>query len=227
MSGVRVLVVDDDAMVRAGLRMVLAADPAIEIVGEAADGREGVRQARLLEPDVVLMDLQMPVLDGVAATAEVQRLPAPPAVLVLTTFHVDEYVVGALRAGATGYLLKDTDPHELARAVHTAAAGDTVLSSTVSRTVLDRLAESPGLVARREEARRRLATLTERELEVAVAVADGRSNAQIARDMHMSEATVKTHVSRALAKTQCDNRVQIAILVHDAGLVERDQPPPS
>jgi DNA-binding NarL/FixJ family response regulator len=221
-SQVRVLVVDDDAMVRAGLRMVLSADPEIEIVGEAADGREGVRQARLLEPDVTLLDLQMPVMDGVAATAELRRLPSPPAVLVLTTFHVDEYVVGALRAGATGYLLKDTDPHELARAVHTAAAGDTVLSSAVSRTVFDRLDEAPGVVARREEARSRLGLLTERELEVAVAIADARSNAQIAQAMHMSEATVKTHVSRALAKTNTDNRVQIAILVHDAGLIDRD-----
>jgi DNA-binding NarL/FixJ family response regulator len=222
LSGVRVMLVDDDAMVRAGLRMVLSADPEIDIVGEAADGREGVRQVRLLEPDVVLMDLQMPVMDGVAATAEVRRLPIPPAVLVLTTFHVDEYVVGALRAGATGYLLKDTDPHELARAVHTAAAGDTLLSSVVTQTVLNRLSERDGAAALREEARRRLEPLTERELEVAVAVGHARSNAQIARSMHMSEATVKTHVSRALAKTNTDNRVQIAILVHDAGLIDRE-----
>jgi len=221
-SGVRVVIVDDDAMVRAGLRMVLSADPTVEIVGEAADGREGVRQARLLEPDVVLLDLQMPVMDGVAATAALRQLPSPPAVLVLTTFHVDEFVVGALRAGATGYLLKDTDPHELARAVHTAAAGDTLLSPAVTRTVLDRLSEPDGTNARREEARRRLDLLTEREREVAVAVGHARSNAQIARIMHMSEATVKTHVSRALAKTNTENRVQIAILVHDAGLIDRD-----
>jgi DNA-binding NarL/FixJ family response regulator len=168
------------------------------------------------------MDLQMPVMDGVAATTEVRRLPTPPAVLVLTTFHVDEYVVGALRAGATGYLLKDTDPHELARAVHTAAAGDTLLSSAVTRTVVDRLSEPDGANARREEARQRLDPLTERELEVAVAIGRARSNAQIARSMHMSEATVKTHVSRALAKTNTDNRVEIAILVHDAGLVHRE-----
>ena len=221
MGQVSVVVVDDDAMVRAGLRMVLAADPEIEIVGEASDGREGVRQARRLEPDVVLIDLQMPVMDGVAATAELCRLPSPPAVLVLTTFHVDEYVVGALRAGATGYLLKDTDPHELARAVHTAAAGDTLLSPAVTQTVLDRLREPDGVVERREEARRRLDALTERELEVAVAVGHAHSNAEIARSMHMSEATVKTHVSRALAKTNTGNRVQIAILVHDAGLIDR------
>lgn len=222
MSEVRVLVVDDDAMVRAGLRMVLSADSDIEIVGEAADGRDALRQARNLAPDVVLIDLQMPVMDGVTATGELVRLPAPPAVLVLTTFHLDEHVLGALRAGATGYLLKDTDPHEIARAVHTAASGDTVLSPEVTRTVLARMDEPAGRATRREQALVRLDVLTDREREVVVAVAHGLPNAEIARAQHLSEATVKTHVSRALAKTGTENRVQIAMIVHDAGLAHPD-----
>jgi DNA-binding NarL/FixJ family response regulator len=164
----------------------------------------------------------MPVLDGVGATAELVRLPDAPAVLVLTTFHVDDLVLGALRAGATGYLLKDTDPRELARAVHTAAAGDTLLSPEVTRTVLARLDEPPDVLARRTAARDAFDLLTDREREVAVAVGRGLSNADIAHEAHMSEATVKTHVSRVLAKTGSDNRVQIAILVHDAGLADRD-----
>ncbi|GAB2993926.1 response regulator transcription factor [Amycolatopsis acidiphila] len=218
----RVLLVDDDPLVRAGLRMVLSADAAIEVVGEAANGREAVEMSGRLCPDVVLMDLQMPVMDGVLATAALTELPDPPAVLVLTTFHLDEYVVGALQAGARGYLLKDTPPTEIARAVHTAAAGNTPLSPAVTRTMLARMSHTDGNSARRERALRRLQPLTERELEVAVAVAQGKPNAEIAREAHMSEATVKTHVSRALMKTQTDNRVQVARLVHDAGLLPDD-----
>lgn len=218
----RVLLVDDDPLVRAGLRMVLSADAAIEVVGEAGNGREAVEMSGRLGPDVVLMDLQMPVMDGVLATAALTELPDPPAVLVLTTFHLDEYVVGALQAGARGYLLKDTPPTEIARAVHTAAAGNTLLSPAVTRTMLARMSHTDGNSARRERALRRLQPLTERELEVAVAVAQGKPNAEIAREAHMSEATVKTHVSRALMKTQTDNRVQVARLVHDAGLLPDD-----
>lgn len=221
MSRLRVLLVDDDAMVRAGLRMILSADAGIEVVGEAADGREALRQARSRRPDVVLLDLQMPVLDGVRATAELVRLPDPPAVLVLTTFHLDEHVLGALRAGATGYLLKDTDPDDIARAVHTAAAGETVLSPAVTRALLARTDEPADRSARRERALVRLGTLTERERDVVLAVARGLPNAEIARSSHLAEATVKTHVSRAMAKTSTDNRVQLAVLVHDAGLLEQ------
>lgn len=213
----RVLLVDDDALVRSGLRVVLSADPTLQVVGEAADGQAAVQAVRELRPDVVLMDIQMPVLDGVAATALVRALPDPPAVLVLTTFHADHYVLGALRAGASGFLLKDTPPVDIARAVHVVADGDALLSPAVTRTVISRFSRDDGS-GRRDDARRRLAVLTEREREVAVELGAGRSNADIATVLFMSEATVKAHVSRALTKTGSSNRVQVAILVHDAGL---------
>jgi DNA-binding NarL/FixJ family response regulator len=208
----RVVLVDDDAMVRTGLRMVLAADPTIEVAGEATNGREALDVVRDHLPDVVLMDLQMPVLDGVASIRELRARGDTVPVLVLTTFQVDTYVVAALRAGATGYLLKDTPPAELVRAVHVAAAGDSVFSATVTARVVSRLGAPDD--AATADARRRLARLTDRERQVADAVSAGSSNATIADDMHMSEATVKTHVSRVLAKTGAENRVQIALLVY-------------
>ncbi|ADD39898.1 response regulator transcription factor [Stackebrandtia nassauensis] len=210
-----VLLVDDDPMVRNGLRMVLRADPGIVVVGEAGNGRQAVDQARELRPDVVLMDLQMPVMDGVAATRELRGLPDAPAVLVLTTFHLDTYILDALGAGASGYLLKDIPPTEIARAVQMAAAGESVFSSSVTRSLVQRVA-SPATDPKIEAARAALAALTEREREVAAAVAAGKSNAAIASEMFMSEATVKTHVSRILTKTRSQNRVQIALTVYRA-----------
>lgn len=210
-----VLLVDDDAMVRNGLRMVLRADPAIIVVGEAGNGRQAIEQALELKPDVVLMDLQMPVMDGVAATRELRRLPEPPAVLVLTTFHLDTYILDALGAGASGYLLKDIPPTEIARAVQVAAAGESVFSASVTESLVQR-ANGATPDAKVQAARGALAGLTEREREVAEAVAAGKSNAVIAAEMFMNEATVKTHVSRILTKTGSRNRVQIALTVYRA-----------
>ncbi|GAB3860663.1 response regulator transcription factor [Nocardioides maradonensis] len=212
---VRVLVVDDDALVRRGLQLVLSSDPELELVGEAADGAEALTAARELRPDVVLMDLQMPVLDGVEATRRLQRLDPVPMVLVLTTFHLDSYVLDALEAGARGYLLKDTAPRELTRAIHLVAGGESIFSASVTENLVRRLSDGAA-DARANEARRRLVTLTERERAVADAVADGLSNASIGEALFLGEATVKTHVSRILAKTGAENRVQVALLVYQA-----------
>jgi DNA-binding NarL/FixJ family response regulator len=208
----RVVLVDDDAMVRAGLRMVLSADPTIQVVAEAADGRQALATVAETAADVVLMDLQMPVLDGIAATRELRARGSTVPVLVLTTFQLDTYVVEALRVGAGGYLLKDTPPAEVARAVHLAAAGESVFSAPITERLVAQL-DRPDDAAT-ADARRRLDRLTDREREVADAVAAGSSNATIAADRHMSEATVKTHVSRILAKTGAENRVQIALLIY-------------
>jgi len=212
---VRVLVVDDDVFVRAGLRMVLSSDPDLDLVGEAGDGAEAVARCRELRPDVVLMDLQMPVLDGVGATRQIAALDHAPAVLVLTTFHLDSYVLDALEAGARGYLLKETAPRELTRAVHVLAGGESVFSAPVTERLVQQLGrgddDSVAL-----SARQRLAVLTDRERAVAEAVADGLSNAAIAASLFLGEATVKTHVSRVLTKTGSSNRVQIALLVYQA-----------
>lgn len=215
MDVIRIVLVDDDAMVRAGLRMVLSADPALQVVAEATNGRQALDVLRDTDADVVLMDLQMPVLDGVAATRELRAQRRTPAVLVLTTFDVDTYVVEALRAGASGYVLKDTPPEEIIRAVHVAAAGDSVFSAAVTERIVARVSSRDD--ATTADARRRLARLTEREREVAGAVAAGSSNATIASDLRMSEATVKSHVSRILTKTGAENRVQIALLVYQTG----------
>jgi DNA-binding NarL/FixJ family response regulator len=211
-----VLLVDDDAMVRTGLRMVLAGDPELSIVGEATNGAEALTAARAVRPDVVLMDLQMPVMNGVEATRQLSRLPEPPVVLILTTFHLDSYVLDALAAGAGGYLLKDTDPRELARAIHVVAGGESVFSASVTETLVRQLGGDGAGSSRARTARQRLGTLTERERAVAEAVAAGRSNAAIAATLFLGEATVKTHVSRVLAKTGAENRVQIALLVYEA-----------
>jgi DNA-binding NarL/FixJ family response regulator len=218
---VSVLIVDDDALVRAGLRMILAAAGDITVVDEAGDGAPAVDAARRHRPDVVLMDIRMPGTDGISATAALRALPDPPEVIVLTTFHLDDYVLGALRAGASGFLLKDTPPAEIARAVRLVAAGDAMLSPAVTRTLIAHLDQggAGGGRQRRAGALRRLAGLTDREREVAVAVAGGSSNAEIGARLFMSEATVKAHVSRLLAKLPAANRVQVAMIVHDAGLV--------
>jgi DNA-binding NarL/FixJ family response regulator len=216
----RVLVVDDDALVRTGLRMVLASDAALEVVGEAADGAGALTAARDLRPDVVLMDLQMPVMDGVEATRQLGRTDRPPAVLILTTFHLDTYVVDALEAGARGYLLKDTAPRELTRAIHVVAGGESVFSARITESLVRQLGGEDDV--RVQDARRRLAALTDRERAVADAVADGLSNAAVAESLFLGEATVKTHVSRILTKTGAENRVQIALLVYESRSASQD-----
>jgi len=213
----RVLLVDDDALVRAGLRMILSAADDLEVVAEVADGRDAVVAVQRHRPDVVLMDIRMPEVDGIAATALVRRLPNPPQVIVLTTFHVDEYVFGALRAGASGFLLKDTPPAEITNAVRLVAGGEAMLSPSVTRTLIDQFGD-PHSAGRRTDAIGAVGRLSEREREVALEIAQGRSNAEIAARLFMSEATVKAHVSRLFAKLDASNRVQVAITVHDAGM---------
>ena len=215
MVKIRVLLVDDDALVRAGLRMILSSSEELEVVGEAADGADAVATARAHRPDVVLMDIRMPGMDGIAATSALRRLVTPPHVIVLTTFQADEHVISALRAGADGFLLKDTAPTEIINAVRLVAAGEAMLSPSVTRTLLAHLGNDE-TADRRRLAAQRLASLTDREREVATAVATGGPNAEIAASLFMSEATVKAHVSRLLTKLAVTNRVQIAILVHES-----------
>ena len=214
---VRVLLVDDDPLVRAGLRMILSAADDIEVVGEADDGAAAVEAVRVQFPDVVLMDIRMPGVDGITATQRLRASSEPPQVIVLTTFHADEYVLRALRAGASGFLLKDTAPADIIAAIRLVHAGDAMLSPSVTRTLLGTLTDGAA-DQRRAASSARLQALTEREREVAVAVGTGASNADIAGQLYMSEATVKAHVSRLLTKLTVTNRVQVAILVHDAGL---------
>jgi DNA-binding NarL/FixJ family response regulator len=210
---IRVLLVDDDALVRSGLRMMLAGAPQIEVAGEAQDGREVLAAIDRHRPDVVLMDIRMPQLDGIEATRLVRAQPSPPAVLVLTTFDADELVLRALRAGAAGFLLKDTPPAEIVRAIEHVHAGEGTLSPTVTRRLIALVADEGG---RREEARAKLAGLSAREHEVALAVGRGCANAEIAAELHMSVATVKAHVSRVMEKLGVENRVQVALLVQEA-----------
>jgi DNA-binding NarL/FixJ family response regulator len=219
MTAIRLLLVDDDPLVRAGLAFMLGGADDVEIVGEAADGDEVAALVDRTRPDVVLMDIRMPGVDGLTATERLRGRPDAPQVVVLTTFHADEQVLRALRAGAAGFVLKDTPPAEIVEAVRRVAAGDPVLSPTVTRQLM---AHAAGAAAdsRRARARARIAALNDRECEVAVAVGRGLSNAQIAAALFMSVATVKTHVSRILTKLDLNNRVQIALLAHDAGLLE-------
>ncbi|NOL44121.1 response regulator transcription factor [Kribbella sandramycini] len=212
---VRLLLVDDDPLVRAGLASMLAGAPELQLVGQAADGRQAIDAVRELRPDVVLMDIGMPVLDGVAATAE---LRGQAEVLILTTFGSDEHLLRALRAGAAGYLLKDAAPAEIVAAVLKVAAGESVLSPQSTRQLMDYVGESDATL-RRTAARAALDGLTERELDVVLAVAEGKSNAEVATALDLGVATVKTHLTNALGKLQVTNRVQLAILAHDAGLV--------
>jgi RNA polymerase sigma factor (sigma-70 family) len=209
---VRVLLVDDDDLMRAGLRAVLSSDPAIEVTGEAGDGRFAVERARALRPDVVLMDVRMPGLDGIAATRELLAAAPQARVLMLTTFEEDEYIFGGLGAGASGFLLKRTRPEELIAAIHTVAAGDALLSPSVTRRVVDRMARAPVRRAVVDE-------LTPREREVLVLIARGLTNAEIARDLVVEESTVKTHVKRILQKLALRDRVQAVILAYESGLV--------
>ncbi|AWE53168.1 response regulator [Streptomyces nigra] len=219
MTAIRLLLVDDDPLVRAGLSLMLGGADDIEIVGEAADGADVGPLADRTRPDVVLMDIRMPGVDGLTATERLRARQDPPQVVLLTTFHADEQVLRALRAGAAGFVLKDTPPAEIVDAVRRVAAGDPVLSPTVTRQLMDHAAGTAA-DTRRAHARERLTALNDREREVAVAVGRGLSNAEIAGELYMSVATVKTHVSRVLAKLDLNNRVQIALLVYDAGLLE-------
>ncbi|MGV9779538.1 response regulator [Streptosporangium sp. NPDC003464] len=212
---IKVLIADDEALVRTGLRAILEAAGDIEVIAEARNGAEAVAEATRHRPHVVLMDVRMPVMDGVTALREINCSPQPPKTVMLTTFDRDEYVYSALRARAAGFLLKDTPPRDLIAAVRAVAQGNATLSPTVTKRMLDAFArqETPDSAV----ARKRLARLTERERQIARAVARGLSNAEIARELGMTETTVKAHVSRSLAKLGLANRVQIALLVRDAG----------
>ncbi|MEU4512595.1 response regulator transcription factor [Nonomuraea wenchangensis] len=212
---IKVLVVDDDAMVRAGLSMILGGAGDIAIVGEAADGAEVPPLVAEHRPDVVLMDIRMPAVDGLTATEALRATAAPPEVVVLTTFHADAQVLRALRAGAAGFLLKDIAPADLVQAIRKVAAGEPILSPAVTRQLITHVSDG-GAGERTARARRLLARLSEREREVATAVGQGRSNAEIARELYMSVPTVKAHVSRILTKLALNNRVQVALLVYDA-----------
>lgn len=226
-SPIRLVIVDDDALVRSALSLMLGGGQGIEVVGEAGDGLSGVELVARVNPDVVLMDVRMPVMSGLSATRELRSLPSPPAVIVMTTFDVDEYVMSAVTAGADGFLLKDTPPAEIVAAVRRVAAGETILSPAATASLVTQL-RSGTTVARATMARELCSTLTAREREVAIAVGRGLSNAEIAGKLHLSLPTVKAHVSRLLEKLRSDNRVQIALRVYDAGIdgeVDAQVPP--
>jgi DNA-binding NarL/FixJ family response regulator len=218
---IRVLIVDDQPLLRTGFRMILNAEPDLEVVGEAPDGRAGVELARRTRADVVLMDVRMPVMDGVEAT---QRLAGPGVdepvkVLILTTFDLDEYVFEGLRAGASGFLLKDTPPEDLVEAIRVVAAGEALLSPAITRRLLDRFAARLP-TTRSGGAAERLEDLTEREREVLLLIARGMSNAEVAERLVLSETTVKTHVSRILLKLDLRDRVQAVVFAYEVGLVQ-------
>jgi len=221
MSGrIRIVIADDQPLVRAGLKMMLEVESDIEIVGEAADGAEAVRVVRSLAPDVVLMDVRMPQLDGIAATRTLLdgRLPTPPKVLILTTFDLDEYVYEALRAGASGFVLKDLSPEQLVDAIRVVAAGEALLAPTVTKRMITEYVRRPPAPARRLP--REVEDLTPREREMLTYVAKGMSNAEIAAAAFVSEPTVKTHVARILMKLGLRDRVQIVVFAYEHGLAE-------
>ena len=222
MSRLRVMVVDDDDLMRAGLRAVLLSDESIEVVAEAADGREAIKQARRTEPDVVLMDIRMPDVDGIAATREIAASVPKARILILTTFEDDDYVFGSLSAGASGFLLKRTQPEQLIAAIHTIAAGESLLSPSVTRTVIGRVAGQSPLDA---SAVRRLRELTPRERDVLELVVRGMSNAEIAATLVVEESTVKSHMKRVLTKLDVRDRVQAVILAYESGLVRAGSAP--
>lgn len=213
-SPIRVLLVDDQSLVRAGFRMVIDSQPDLVVVGEAADGLAGVREAVRLTPDVVVMDVRMPVLDGIEATRRIAALETAPKVVVLTTFDLDEHALAAIRAGASAFLLKDAQPEELLSALRTVQAGDAVIAPSTTRRLLDHLAPAFDPAAERA-----VASLTDREREVLVAMAHGSSNAEIAGCLVVAEGTVKTHVGHILAKLDARDRVQAVVTAYEAGLV--------
>jgi DNA-binding NarL/FixJ family response regulator len=215
---IRVLLADDDALVRAGLALILGGSSDIEVVGEAPNGREAVARVGAGGVDVVLMDIRMPVMDGIAATAAVLAQPSPPKVIVLTTFDADEYVVRALAAGANGFLLKDTPPADIVQAISRVVAGEPMLSPTITQHLIRQVTDAmPDGSA--DAALTRVGCLTDREREVAIAIGRGSSNAEIATTLHMSIATVKAHISHIFTKLDVTNRVQVAIAMHEAGLL--------
>jgi RNA polymerase sigma factor (sigma-70 family) len=212
---VGVLIVDDDKLMRAGLRAVLSSDEGIEVVGEADDGRAAIDSARRLRPDVVLMDVRMPEMDGITATREVLDAAPDCRVVIVTTFEEDDYVFGGLAAGASGFLLKRTGPEELIAAIHTVAGGEALLSPSVTRRVIERMAREPGVEPQEE----RLEELTEREREVLELIAAGLTNSEIADRLVIEESTVKTHVKRVLMKLDLRDRVQAVIFAYENGVV--------
>jgi DNA-binding NarL/FixJ family response regulator len=214
---IRVVVADDQGMVRSGFSVLLNAQADIEVVGEAVNGKEAISQAAALRPDVILMDVRMPVLDGLKATREITAMPDPPKILVLTTFDLDDYVYEALRAGASGFLLKDASAIELANAVRLVAAGDALLAPGVTRRLIAEFARMGGP---RSPSRRQLDGLTERESEVLALVARGMSNAEIADHLVVAEQTIKTHVGRILMKLGLRDRTQAVVLAYESGLVQ-------
>ena len=213
---IRVLLVDDDALVRAGLLMMLDGADGIAVVGEAADGAHVAAAVAAHAPDVILMDLRMPGVNGIEATARVRSRPGPPEVIVLTTFDTDDNVLRALRAGASGFLLKDSPPAQIAAAIRQVAAGDPILSPKITRRLMDRAATEVGS---RDRARGALSRLSPREHEVVLAIARGAANADIAAGLYLSVPTVKAHITHILTKLGLGNRTQIALLAHDADLI--------
>jgi DNA-binding NarL/FixJ family response regulator len=216
---VRVLLVDDQAMVRAGLRMLLTGEPGIEVMAEAENGLDAVAKAARVHPDVVLMDIRMPVLNGVEATRRILAADALARVLVLTTFHLDEYVYEALRAGASGFMLKDDPPEQLIAAVRTIAAGEALLSPAVTRSVIAQFTR-----AHRQPVPASIATLTARERDVFRLIARGLSNAEIGQELFIGDTTVKTHITRLLQKLDLRDRAQAIVLAYQTGVFEADEP---
>ncbi len=217
MTPIRVLIIDDQALIRSGLRMILEAEPGISVIGEAPDGREGIEAATRQRPDVVLMDIRMPVMDGIDATRRLNTssLDPKPRVLILTTFDLDEYVYAAIRAGASGFLLKDAPPDDLIHAIRVVARGEALLAPTVTRRLIEEFASRPEPDASTEG----MDELTEREIEVLRSLAAGLSNAEIAEALFVSEATVKTHISHILTKLDLRDRVQAVVVAYESGLV--------
>lgn len=216
MTPVRVLVADDDDLMRAGLSAVLSTDATLEVVGEARDGQQAVDRARQLDPDIVLMDVRMPHLDGIEATRHIVAATTHPRVLILTTFEEEDYIFGALSAGASGFLLKRTRPEDLIAGIHVVASGEALLSPSVTRRIIDQLARQPPMDS---SSVRRLRRLTPREREVVELVARGLSNAEVAAALVVEESTVKSHMKRIFAKLELRDRVQVVILGYEAGLV--------
>jgi len=216
---IRVLLADDQALLRMGFRLILEAEPDIDVVGEAGDGAAAVAMARALRPDVVLMDIRMPGMDGIGATAEVTATLPATRVLILTTYDLDEYVLAGLKAGASGFLLKDTPPEELLVAIRTVAGGEAVLAPTATRRLISQFLPLLPDADRQQDQRRLLGRLTDRERAVFTLIAAGRSNREIATELHLSEGTVKVHVGKMLTKLGLRDRVQAVVLAYESGLI--------